>query len=183
MSSTTVAMPALSAARRPRSSESDDDSRSGMRRPRTRSAPRARAHNAAHTLLSTPPDSPSTTPRFRMRRRTVGSMAATISSVACAASTRSRSSETLDARVMAGGLEPRALRADEPHDAVDRVDVLGHRLLVANLDLVACFEEREDFHDPNRVDEPAFGQRLVAGQARDVAEGKVLAQKRANLDR
>ncbi len=53
---------------------SDDDSRSGMSSPSTRSGPSARAHNAAQTLLSTPPDSPTTTPRFRIRRVTADSM-------------------------------------------------------------------------------------------------------------
>jgi hypothetical protein len=98
MSSSTGAIPALSAASRPSSSESGDDSRSGMSNPTTRSGPSARAQSAAQTVLSTPPESPTTTPRFRIPWTTVEAMAAVISETTCSASMRSRSGETLGAK-------------------------------------------------------------------------------------
>src|SRR6478672_4965829 len=182
MSSTSTVIPALSAARRPSSSESGDDSRSGMSRARTRSGPRARAQSAAQTLLSTPPDRPRTTPRLRIRCTTADSIAAAISAVTCTGSIRSRSIETLGANVTCRRLERAALLSHEPHDVVERVDVLGDGLVVVDLDVEPRLQEREQLDDADRVDEPAFSERLRAGQVTQIAsESEVFSEKRANV--
>src|SRR5436190_4570908 len=62
-------MPRCAARRAPSRVASAEESRSGIEMPSTRSAPRARAHSAATTELSTPPERPTTAPRrFRVER-------------------------------------------------------------------------------------------------------------------
>ena len=56
-------MPSESASSRLSMMVSDDDSRSGMCSPKTRSLPSAATQSAATVLESIPPDSATTTPR------------------------------------------------------------------------------------------------------------------------
>ena len=65
MSISTVSMSNHSPTRLASARESGDDSRSGITSPTTPSLPAARTHRAATTLLSTPPDKPTTNPFFR----------------------------------------------------------------------------------------------------------------------
>ena len=91
MSSSTDRIPRLSVSMRPRLRLSGEDSDSGMKRATTRSLPRARAHSAATTLLSMPPDTPRTAPFRRKSLNTTSRIPATMRSTSLAGSMRKSS--------------------------------------------------------------------------------------------
>ena len=55
----------------------------------------------------------------------------------------------------------RIFRATKPAILFDRVQVVGHQLVVLDLDAESLLEEHHDLEHPGRVDDPALEKRLV----------------------
>src|SRR5690606_21328793 len=89
------------ASRRPLTELSEEESRSGISRPKTLSGPSARTARAAHTELSMPPDMATTKPR---RRRCWRINSRTLSVMRVISASRSKDSKASIKVSMAGGM-------------------------------------------------------------------------------
>src|SRR5688572_22644548 len=140
MSSTAYGMPSWSATCRPRVRLVGEESFSGSIRPKTLLGPRARAASAAHTALSTPPDSAMMTPRRRSVSPTILRRLSTMRSTSAAASTRSTSEGSRPGPRLLGSMQPASVRGSqgalggyEVRDVLQAVEVVRNHLVVAHL--------------------------------------------------
>src|SRR5690349_7965248 len=137
MFSTIASMPNASATERLNASVSSSESSSGINSASVRSGPNARAHRAAVTELSIPPERPTTPPRRRSTPPTIERSDSMISVATCSASIRRASGEIVLSLIRPSRLGDGALLPlDEADDVVDRVEILGHQLVVLDPDPV-----------------------------------------------
>jgi hypothetical protein len=53
----------------------------------------------------------------------------------------------------------------EPHQTIDRIQVVRNQILVEQLDAIAIFQECHEFHNGSGIDDAAFDEGIVIGEA------------------
>src|SRR5690348_9702643 len=161
MSSTRYSSLRCSATMRPRRVLLLDESCSGRRSASTRSRPKARAASAAHTELSMPPETATTTPRRRSTRPTISTRRVLLSAVAAA---QSMSSTDGSSRSGASAVE---LSLQIASDAIQAVQVVRNHFVLVDLDAVGLLEVRDQLEHAGRVDHVLSHERIVVAQLGD----------------
>src|SRR5687768_11559732 len=133
MSSTRYSMPRPSATSRPSRVVAAEESRSGSSNPSTRCGPKARTASAAHTELSTPPESATTTPRRCRTRDTISTRRRAMRAVSAAQSMWNTDADNSGAAVA-------KLALQVAPDAVQAVKVVRHHLVILDLDAEGLLE-------------------------------------------
>src|SRR5712664_201100 len=163
MSSTRYSRRRCSATRRPSRVLSLDESCSGSSSANTRSRPKARAASAAHTELSMPPETATTTPRRRSTRPTISTRRALISAVSAA-----QSMSSTDASSAVSGARAAKLALQVMSDAIEAVQVVRNHLVLVDLDAVGLLEVGDQLEHAGRVDHVLSHEGVVVAQVRDV---------------
>src|SRR5712691_1653898 len=182
MSSATVGTPTVSATSKPKALESAAESRSGIRRPSTFSRPNARAQRARTTLLSIPPERPTTAPLFRRRIRTASCKPATSCSMTSSGSISrlvGRSSGT--AGLVSDNVFGSEFSLEIARDVRKRVQVLGEKLLLRDAEIEVAFDELDELEDAHGIDDARLDERLFPVDLVPLVKGEVSAQESPDL--